>query len=238
MKKFVLSKIPFIIVLALCGIFNVVFWPVVATKIDIITLSTWLSYGFMMLAFLVVALIAFFLRLKTKNVMTAILPFFYTCVGYLLISIGLNTILMACNRFMTGDLYIVSLIINIVFLLIAGIILLIIFKTFARVNDNTIAREERMAAHRLTFVDVNSLIELTEDEEIKSALKDLKDDVNYSSSRSSDATKELDEQFNKEVSAIEGMLTMDTDKAVILGAIKKAKLTWRKRNQVAMISRR
>lgn len=134
--------------------------------------------------------------------------------------------------------YLIPLIINLVFTLLFGAALLIIYKSFSRVAENTAAREERMATARITQAEVIGLKNLTSDAEILAEIKKLIDDFTYSSTRSTPETLRYDEDFKKDVAAVESLLKMNAEKDAIIKAINVARNTLKLRNQVLLASQK
>ena len=236
MKKFLNTRVPLILVIILCAVIQVIFWPIVTSDIvgDIALLKSgvWVGYAFLNVAFIVVGAITF-LKIKSKSVIQALVPFFIACCLYLAASVLLNIIVMVFNL----D-YLIPLVINLVFTLLFGAALLIIYKSFSRVAENTAAREERMATARITQAEVIGLKNLTSDAEILAEIKKLIDDFTYSSTRSTPETLRYDEDFKKDVAAVESLLKMNAEKDAIIKAINVARNTLKLRNQVLLASKK
>lgn len=236
MKKFITSRVPLILVLILWALVQVIFWPIVTSdavgSLEFLNSGVWVGYAFLNLAFVLVGAVTF-LNIKSKSNIQALVPFFVSCCGYLFFTVLLNIIVMALNL----D-YLVPLIINLVFMLIFGAILLIIYKSLSRVIDNTAAREERVATARTTQAEVIGLKNLTTDSDILIELKKLSEDYSYSSTRSTPDTLKYEEDFKKDIAAIESLLKMNAEKDVILKAITTARNTLKLRNQVLLASKK
>ncbi len=234
MKKFITSHVPLLLVVICFLILNCVFWPIVGTELgkdpSSIHITVWLGYGFVTGCYVLCGLVTF-LKVFNKNVVTSFAPIFIVTFGYLVVASIFNLIGMIVNT----DNYLWDLITNIILLLIFVAVFLIVYKHFTRVDDNTKRREERVKDWRTIAVTVSNLKSYSEDEEINSAITKLYDDVKYSSSASSDKTKEIETEFEEQITAIKMMLKNDSDKETVLKALKTAEKILQNRNQLLAI---
>ena len=234
MKKFITGRVPLILVGIALLILNVVFWPIVGPKLDGDTIksSLWVGYGFLTGAFVIVGATTF-IKIHNKNVVTSLAPIFLVTMSYFVLAIILNVICMIINT----DEIIAQIVINAVLILLFVAALIIAYKHFSRVNDNTAKREERMEGWRMVSINISSLLAFATDEEVKAALKKLKENVDYSSSHGNEKTKAIEEELNEQIITIKSMLKNGSEKDTTLKAIAVAEALLKNRNQFLMVTK-
>ncbi len=232
--KFIKSKVPFLITVALFALFNIIFLTVVFTAIEASeqVASFWISYAFIDVAFILVALFSFFFRLKSKNTMTTVVPFLVSIGGYLLLTLIVNAIMMAFKAAVYWPI-----IVNAILIIICAVVVLICYKSFSRVADNTEKMQKRVTELRATAVKANSLTFLAKDDEVKAALRKFKQNIDYSSPAGTPATAEYEAQLDEAIQTIQSLLEANAEKESVLEAIQAAENTLKMRNQMLMASR-
>ena len=232
MKKIITGKVPLLIVIIACAIFNVIFWPITATHIDQIKAGQWVGYAFIMVAFAITAALTF-IPLRSKNNFTATLPVFFTVMGYFAIAFLFNLIMV----FIPLDNVTATCVVNGVLLLLFLALLLVSYKSFARTEDNTARREARVKQFRMYAIEVGSAKDAAQDEEVKNLLAKLQEDVNYSSPASNANTVEKEVEFEEKVQQINELVNNGADKEEILKAINDANRILKVRNQILMATK-
>lgn len=230
MKKILTSRVPLLLVIICFAILNCVFWPIAAPSLSASKATLWIGYGFLTGTFVIVALMTF-IKVYNKNTVTSLAPIFLVTTGYLTLSAIINIIAMALN----SENYIWALVTNFILLLLFVAAFLVANKHFARVNENTARRETRVRDWRMTAVDVSGLIAFSSDDEVTAALKKLKEDIEYSSSASSEKTKNVEEELDEQIITIKSMLKNNMDKETVLKAIHVAESILKNRNQILMV---
>lgn len=233
--KFLKSKVPFLICLALFALFNIIFLTIVFTALDTSKLvaAFWISYAFVNVAFILIALFCYFFRLKNKNAMTMILPFLWSLGLYLVLTLVVNSIMMAVPNVAVYW----PIIVNSVLIIACSIVVLISFKSYSLVADNTEKMQARVRELRETGVKVNSLVYLAKDEEVKAALKKLKQTIDYSSPAGTPATVEYEEQLDDAINTLKDLIAANAEKESMLEAVQAAEMALKMRNQMLMMSR-
>ncbi len=231
MKKFINSNIPFLIICLLFGLFNLIFF--VSVDLAALNAGCWLGYVFITLAFILIAACSLGFRLKSKSTMTTIWPLMYVCVGYFGVSLITNIIIMAVN----SENVVVPIVLNAVILILSAIVFLLAYKSFSRVADNTQARETRVLALRELSVKVNALTFVTQDDEIKAAVKKLKEDLDYSSSAGTASSASYEQAFVSQIDKINMMIISKAEKEQVLAELETAANLWKARNQMLMAGR-
>lgn len=232
MKKLITTKVPLLIVIIACAIFNVIFWPITATHIDAVKAGQWVGYAFIMVAFAITAALTF-IPLRSKTNFTATFPMFFTVVGYFAIALIFNLIVV----FIPSKEIVYVFVVNGVLLLIFLALLLISYKSFSRTEDNTARRDARMKQFRLYAVEVGSAKDAAQDEEVKSLLKKLQEDIKFSSPASNANTVEKEVEFEEKIQQINELVNKGADKEEILKAINDANRILKVRNQILMATK-
>lgn len=233
MGKFLKKNTVLICIAALFVIYNVIFWAIVAQNIQSHHAGTWVGYGFIVLGFVFCALITF-IKIGHRNNETSAIPMYAASMFYLIASFVGNLIVIFVNsENITG-----SLVFNIILLMLYVIGLVIAYKSFSRVKDNTEKREQRMFDWRMMENKANMNVNLCEDPEIKEELKKLKEDISYSSSASNPSTIDLETQLSTQLDYIKSLLDNEANAEELKKAIKRAGVLLQSRNQMVMVARR
>ena len=232
MKKLITTRVPLLIVIIACAIFNVVFWPITATHLDAVKAGQWVGYAFIMVAFAITAALTF-IPLRSKNNFTSTLPVFFSVVGYFAIAFIFNLIVV----FIPNKEIVYVFVVNGVLLLIFLALLIVSYKSFSRTEDNTARREARMKQFRLYAVEVGSAKDAAQDEEVKGLLKKLQEDIGFSSPASNANTVEKEVEFAEKIQQINELVNKGADKEEILKAINDANRILKVRNQILMATK-
>lgn len=234
MRKFILSKVPLILVIIAFAIFNVIYWPVVGPHISKLHAGAWIAYGFMCAGFAITGALTF-IRLRSKTNFTATLPVFFADVGYLVVAAIFNVIAFIVS--IKSPEWIYVLVVNAVLLLLFLGALLMAYKSFARVEDNTARRTQKVRQFRTYAIEIGSLKDLTEDPEIIAELDKLQEDVNYSSTAGNSATAEKEVMFGEKIEELNSLLSAGADKEEVMKGIKDAQRILKVRNQLLMANK-
>ena len=232
MKNFIKTKTPFIIVSIVFALFLMLFF--VTTNLKEANAGKWAVFAFITISFIIMGAVSLLLNLKSKNTMTTIWPLMYATVGYFALSFIVNSIFMIVN----GEGCVAAIVINIIILALFAIVYLISYKSFSRVADNTERREARMAELRELSIKVNALTFLAKDEEVKAAIKKLKEDIDYSSSAGTAATASYEKQLEDYVVTIQTLLAANGDPQSVLNAVETMANILKVRNQMLMVTRK
>lgn len=236
MKKFFSTKIPFIILLIAFAVFNILFFVIAGSThaLQGQCAGLWISFVFLELSFVAVGCVALFVNLKSKSAMTALIPLLYVCGGYLGISVLANAILMAVSR----RHWQAPVIVNVLLIGLAAALFVVAYRAFSRVRDNTEHQKAKVQELRQTAIKVNSLVYLAKDEDVKKAIRQLKEDLDYSSPMSGPECAEYEQQLAEMIDTLKVMLTSNGEKESILAAVEEAEGLLRVRNQTLMAARR
>lgn len=230
MDKILKSKTTLLIVGILFAVFNAIFFIITKAEGEA---SRWIAFSSINLAFVIVGAMTFIFSLKSKSTLTTLVGALYLAVGYFAVAFIVNLIII----FINAKTFIFTIIINILIVAAFLILFLITYKSFSRVQDNSVRRETRMRELRQTSIQVNTLTYLTNDMEIKNAIKKFKENLDYSSSAGSEATAKTEQQIDEQIETIRTLLSSNADKQAILSAIQMAENLLKTRNQILMASR-
>ena len=231
-RDWILSHIPFLIVVGVFIIFHIAFWPSVAdyiSKEPYAHVQFWLSFGFLMVAFVLVALVTF-IKLSTKNAVVTLGPVVTVTGAYFALTLIFNIIMMACDKL--DPHVVVTCLINAILLIAFIILFLISYRSMRRVEEKTAAREERMSNWSGVFSDAYALQNYTENEAIKKAILTFADNIRNSSSRSTEKTIAIEGELNEQIVTIKSLLKNDAEEAQVLKAIKIGESLLTQRNQI------
>jgi hypothetical protein len=230
-RNWIFAHIPFLIVVGVFIIFNIAFWPSVSgyLKDPGAHANFWASFAFLMVAFCAVGAISF-TKLRTKNAVVTIVPIFAITVGYIVLSLIFNIIMMAVDKF--NPHIVITCLINAI-LMIGFIILFLIFaRSKHLVEEKTIAREERMDTWSGTFSDAYALQNFTTNETLKKALAKFADNIKMSSSRSTEKTVQIEGELNEQIVTIKSLLKNDAEEEQVLKAVQIGEALLVQRNQI------
>lgn len=238
MKKFLTTKTTLIIVGLVALLFNVIFWAIVGSALGhdrAVRATLWISYAFVMVAFVVAAGVTF-VKPKTKNASIALIPFFYATLGYMGVTLVLNIIFMAINT--NNEVgWIFDLVLNAIAIIFFAIVLVLAYKHFSRVDDLLEKKHERVEKHFDLSGKVSSLLSLAENDEVKAALVDFRRSLNFSSSASNEKTAEADQKLAEELDNLEIMIKSNASVEEQLRAVKFAKVALDERNRAVAKAR-
>ncbi len=229
MSKFFKTKTPLILVALLLVLFNVIFW--VSVKSAEANATVWVGYAFLTLAIIILGAMTFIFKLKSDSTMTTLVAVLYLAMGYFAVAFILNLILMIAN----SEKVTTGIILNVIVLILFLAVFVILYRSFSRVQDNTVAREKRMRELRMTGVKVSGLTYLTTDQEIIAAIRKFKDDIDNSSSRGNENTQAIEEQLDQQIDIIRTLLTNGADNEAVLRALRGAEGLLKQRNQLLII---
>ena len=238
MKKFITTKTTLIIVGLVTLLFNIIFWAIVGTSLGEghkMGATLWISYAFVMVAFLAAASVTF-VRPKTKNASIALIPFFYATVAYMGVALVINAIFMFINTSNKAG-WIIDLVINSIIIVIFAIVLVLAYKHFSRVDDLLEKKHERVERHFDLSGKVSSLIALAEQADVKAALVDFRRSLNFSSSASNEKTAEADQKLADELDNLEILIKSNASVEEQLRAVKFAKVALDERNRAVAKAR-
>ena len=233
MANFLKTKTPLIIDIIVFAVYQILFWVIAGPNVKNCNPVVWVGYGFLFIPFIVFGLLTL-LKLSSQNAMTSIVPLFLATVIYFIISLIVNLIFMCVN---SKDGVTAAIILNIIFILIYAIMMVVAYKIFSRVNDNTKVRETRMRELREVAIKVNALTFLTKEEEIIMAIKALKKNIDNSSSAGNEKTQDSEKEFEEQIDAIKTMIVSGYAKDDILNAINAAEGLLKARNAILLASR-
>lgn len=232
MKKLINGRLPLLIVIIAFAIFNVIFWPITATHIDEVKAGQWVGYIFISVAFVITGALTF-IRLRSQNNIVSGLPMFFSVCGYFGVAFLINLIAV----FIPSKEVVWIIVLNSVLILLFVAALLIAYKMLSRAEDNTARREARVKQFRLYAAEIGAVKDAAQDDEIKSKLAALQDNVNYSSPATNASSVEKEVEFSEKIQQINNMVNSGAEKEEILKAINDAERILKTRNQILMATK-
>lgn len=236
MKKLFSSKLAFIISLIVFVVFNALFFIIAGSTgaLKHMKAGMWVSFAFLEVTFIIICCMTLFLKAKSGSSVTALIPVYSIFGGYVVISFVANLIML----FATGKLWQIPLIINILIHAAFFILFFIKVRYLSSVNAKTEHKNAKVQELRQTTIKVNSLIYLAKDEEVKKAIRKLKETLDYSSPMSTPECAEYEQQLAEMIDTLKTLLSTDSDSETILSAVAEAENVLRIRNQMLMATRR
>lgn len=217
--------------------FNIVFWVIILAAVNINNThaTLWVSYGFIMLSFLVL-LGLMFIPIKNRLSGHTLNGLYGVTALYMGFTLLLGIIFMCVNTNEKGGV-IPAVVLNVLLLLAYAALALIFIKRFSKVQANDIKREEQMRDLKLAMVKVTAVSNQAEDPEVKAELIKLRTRLNNSSSAGNEHTQEYDKQFEDQINVIQDMLNAGVEKEQVLKAVKEASNILTTRNQILLSTR-
>ncbi len=229
MKKFIKTNFVFILICLFFALFNIIFF--VASDLQNMNLGGWLGYTFVDLSFIAVAVLSMVFKLKSLNLITALLPMSIASGVYLIASVFANSILILVN----STKAVIPIILNSIILAVFAAVLIVVYKLIPHTEDNSAKIQTRMANLRELSVKTNALTFLTKDDDILTAIRKLKETLNYSSSAGNRSSAPYEEKFVAQLETVEMLLVEHSDKESVLAALETANNLWKVRNQMLMV---
>ena len=226
---------------------KVVIWAIVMVIFDLLALIIpsnklgqateyyWGGFAFINLAFVLIGVVLFALQLnKTVIFNNTMIAYIFSAV-YFVITFILNLIYMII--FDKNNGYKEVFIPNIIIVLLYVAAMIVAYRGMSHMSSVTKKTEEKVAQRRLTTAKVDFILNGAENEAVKKALFDLKEDVQYCDPIGVEATAELEKEFESKLDAVGALISGGAEEEEVLKAIKAAKNQLKYRNEVLKASK-
>lgn len=193
----------------------------------------WVSYAFMCVAFLV-QIVSMLLSFKTFQVEAVFfgIPLASLSVYYFFAAIFAGAVFMIFQNAPFKLAFALQIIILAAYAVVAIITLL----SRDYVQDVSDDIQESAAAMKMMHVDVSSLLPLTDDPALKTALRHLSETVRYSDPMSNSSVTEIEEQIMDKMDALR--LSCETGQtAEALESCKQVEMLFMRRNRILKASK-
>lgn len=179
----------------LLGVFNLLVFTISKSRNDVF----WLSYGFMTLAF-VVQIVSMFLSFKSADVETAFfgIPLASFSVFYLCAELVIGALFMIFQMASFTLALVIQVIVLAVFLIVA-IISLLARDTVQQIGDNV---KEHVSNLKSVLVDIEMIMDVCTDSELKASLRKLSETVKYSDPISNEVVADVEQRIMRKISEL------------------------------------
>lgn len=235
MKDFLKKHSKLVIWAVFMLIFDLLALVIPMNKLGDATVAYWGGFAFINVAFILIGVVLFALQLdKTTIFNNTVVAYAFSAV-YFIITFILNLIYMIVfdAKNFTKEVFVP----NIIIILLYVAAMLVANRAMTHMSSVTKHTEEKVAQRRLTTAKVDFLMNSTENENLKKALFDLKEDVQYSDPIGVAATANLEQDFDGKLDAVAALLSNEAEEEDVLKAIKAAKNQLKYRNEVLKASK-
>lgn len=191
-KNFVLTAVIYAILIC---VYNVLVFVIFKRHSSVF----WMSYGFMMLAF-VVQITSMLLSFKKADVETVFfgLPLASFSVFYLVAELCVSTVFMIFQKIGNTIPLVIQL------LMLAGFSVVAIIAIMARdtvqVMSDTI--KQKIVQHKTTHVEVETLLASCANAELKAKLRKLSETIKYADPMTNDAVADIEQRIQQKISEL------------------------------------
>ncbi len=187
----------------------------------------WVGYSFTLVTFIAVTVALVFIRTNKHVNVNAVFPAYIVSGVYFALSLIINIIYMAMP---TKDDAKASIIPNVILLLLYAAALIVALRALSHIADSNKEVTEKVTSLRQTAIEINSISNLCDNAEVKSALAKLKEEVEYSDPMGVEGSQESEENFKKSLAAIRVLVEDGEDAEMILKKIRVASNRLEERN--------
>lgn len=230
MKKKLTARLTGLIILgALFAIWNILVWTL--TDLKNAKVNFYCGYGFICLAFILVACVLFLLKPRKHATAPVLIPGYIVCIAYFAITFIMNTIFMC---FPAGNNAKAIVIPNAIILLLFIAAMAVAYYLTSRIGRNTEVLAQHHRALQATAIEIGQIASITENSELKKSLIALREKVEYSDPVGISETASLDEDFKRKIAEIRMLVEEGYDAELIASKIKAATNKLRERNELLM----
>ena len=229
MKNFLKKHTKLVIWAIFMVIFNALALLIPHNKLGDATVAFWGGFAFINVAFVGIGVVLFALQLdKTTIFSNTVMVYVFSAI-YFIITFILNLIYMIV--FDAKNFYLEVFLPNGIIIALYIAAMLVANAAMRHMSAVTKHTETKVAARRLTTAKVEFIMNNAENEVVKKALFDLKEDVQYSDPIGNESTVSLEQDFENQLNLIEQLIAGEAAEEAILKAIKLAKNKLQFRNE-------
>ncbi len=229
MKNFLKKHTKLVVWAALMVIFNILALVIPSNKFEDATVAYWGGFAFINVAFVLIGVVLFALQLDKTTIFNNTVMVYVFSAAYFVITFVLNLIYMIV--FDAKSFYKEVFIPNGIIIILYAVAMLIANRAMKHMSTVTKHTETKVAARRLTTAKVEFIMNNAENEAVKKALFELKEDVQYSDPMGNESTVSLEQDFENQLNLIEQLIAGEAAEEAILKAIKLAKNKLQFRNE-------
>lgn len=228
MKKKLSGRYAALIILGvLFVIWNILVWTL--TNLKVANVYFYCGYGFVCLAFLLVAGVIFLTKLKKNVIFSVAFPTYIASGAYFAIIFIMNTIFMC---FPWGYNVKAIVIPNVIILLLYIAAMVIAYFALSRIGKNNDVIDQKVRTLKITAIEIGQIAAITEDSGLKKLLLELREAVEYSDPMGVDGTASLEDDFSKKIAEIRMLVEGNYEIDLTASKINAAKNKLRERNEL------
>ncbi|MBP5331512.1 MAG: hypothetical protein J6Y89_06640 [Lachnospiraceae bacterium] len=219
---------------ALIGIIIVLIWVVVGLLLPDSMKAGFCFWGGFVFGIIAVAVTFVYLFLfRKKGARTEEVDFIPTVCAfcYMFVSLGLNIAFMVMGESASGELLIG---LNILLLLISALVIFAAWRYANGVSAKTELLNAKKNNKQVASAMIAGIMSISDDQDIKKALRGLKEKVDLGNNTSQSFTEELETEFIEKLRGIRGAIDAGSDKTEIINMITSAGKLWSERNAMQM----
>ena len=230
-KNFLKTHTFFLVWVVLMAIFNVLALAIP----DLSTRETWFWWGFVFtnLAFVVVAVVSFALTLSNTRIFNNVFVVYVLSIGYVAITLLLNVIFMAVNN--DNEKWVI--IANVVIILLYAVLMIISNRAVTHMSEDAKVVQEKVSNLRVNVVKISTLLYKVTDTDVKKALTNLKETLDYSDPMGVAATADIEAEFEASLDVLKELIATGTEKEGVLNAIGDSLALLKARNDLLKASK-
>ena len=231
MKDF-LKKHTFLLVwVVLMAIFNVL--ALAIPDLSACNAGFWCGFVFTNIAFVVVAVVSFALTLNNTKIFNNVFFVYLLSIGYVVVSLVMNTIFMAVNG--EGVKWVIVL--NVIVILLYAVLMILSNRAVTHMSEDAKVVQEKVSNLRLNVVKISTLLYKVTDADVKKALNNLKETLDYSDPMGVAATADIEAEFEASLDVLKELISSGTEKEGVLNAIGDSLALLKARNDLLKASK-
>lgn len=208
-------------------VWNVLSWTL--TNLEEANVYFYCGYGFMFLAFLLTAAVTFYFKISKNVIFSVLTPLYIANAVYFFISLIMNSIFMGIAK---GANAVAVVVPNVIVLILYVVAIAISYLGVSHISENNKVIDQKVAQLKITAIEIGQIASIATDVNVKNALLELKDAVEYSDPIGVSGTKDAENDFSFKVSEIRSLIENEYPSEDIQRKIYSAKLKLRERNEL------
>ncbi|MBQ8394197.1 MAG: hypothetical protein IJX49_01320 [Clostridia bacterium] len=231
MKNFIKKNTFFLVWLIFMAIFNVIALAVP----DLSTRSTlfWWGFAFINIAFVAVAVVSFALKMSSTKIFNNVFFVYALSIGYFAVTLIYNVILMFVNE---GSA-IWAIVPNVVIVLVYVALMIVSNRAVTHMSEDAKVVQEKVGNLRVNVVKISTLLYKVTDADVKKALTNLKETLDYSDPMGVAATADIEAEFEGSLDVLKELISSGTEKEGVLNAINDSLALLKARNDLLKASK-
>lgn len=208
-------------------VWNILSWTL--TNLHEANAYFYCGYAFTFLAFLLTAGVTFYFKISKNVIFSVLTPLYVANTVYFLITFIMNAIFMGIAK---GENAAAVVVPNVVVLLLYVIAIAVSYLGVSHISENNKVIDQKVAQLKITAIEIGQIASIATDLNVKNALLELKDAVEYSDPIGVSGTQAAESDFNCKISEIRTLVESQCSNEDIQRKIYSARLKLRERNEL------